>query len=305
MYAVEINNLVKTYGPVRALDKLSLTVEPGRIFGFLGRNGAGKTTTVRILAGLARPTSGSVKIFGEEVTGNMSVRRRIGYTPDVPAFYGWMTASEYLEFAGGLFGLSGPSLKKRVNDLLETAGLSAVDRKIAGFSRGMRQRLGIAQAFIADLEVLFLDEPTSALDPIGRREVLEMIRSLGKSKTVFFSTHILADVERVCDHLAIVDQGKTVVSGSLDELRGRYAEPGFLIEVDSPAAPLVAALTRQSWVTSARAEEDRVTVTVSQVAQAQREIAPVLAGAGAIIRKVALREPSLEEIFIKLTAGEA
>ena len=199
--AIEITRLVKTFGDAVALDGIDLAVPQGSVFGFLGPNGAGKTTALRILTGLARPTAGEARILGVNVSaaGNI-VRSRIGYLPDVPGFYPWMTAMEFVEFAGRLFGIQPTTLRERAESLLQMAGLSEVKSKVGGFSRGMKQRLGIAQALINAPSVLLLDEPTSALDPIGRREVLEMIASLRGRTTVFFSTHILADVERSVRH---------------------------------------------------------------------------------------------------------
>ncbi len=299
--AVEIRDLTKVYGSVKALDGLSLDVAKGTVFGFLGPNGAGKTTTTRILAGLAHPTGGSVKVLGYDATKEgTQVKLSMGYLPDVPAFYEWMSAKDYLNFAGELFGLRGPELKKRVESLIDTAGLNGVNRPIGGFSRGMKQRLGIAQAFINDPDILFLDEPTSALDPIGRKEVLDMIESLSKRKTVFFSTHILADVERVCDSVAIIDKGRLIAQGSLDELRDRYTRPIFTIELDTNAVPLAKKLKTVPWVTSVNSDKNILTVDVSDVKTAQIELAGIISSTGLPLRRLELKETTLEDIFVDL-----
>src|SRR5450759_1277482 len=221
--AIQTTGLTKTYGEKQALDSVDLVVEEGSIFGFLGPNGAGKTTTLRMLTGLARPTSGAVQILGHDVAsaGN-PVRAEIGFLPDVPGFYEWMTAEEFLRFAGGLFGISRRVLDERLGMLLDLAGLSDVKTKIGGYSRGMKQRLGVAQALVNAPRLLLLDEPTSALDPMGRKDVLDMLTSLRGRTTVFFSTHILADVERVCDTVAILDRGRVVAQAPIDELKARY-----------------------------------------------------------------------------------
>ncbi|MHB8274764.1 MAG: ATP-binding cassette domain-containing protein [Dermatophilaceae bacterium] len=207
--SIRTTGLTKVYGEKHALDSVDLVVEEGSVFGFLGPNGAGKTTTLHILTGLAHPTSGSAQILGRDVAsaGN-AVRAQIGFLPDVPGFYEWMKAGEFLRFAGGLFGIARPVLDERVGMLLDLAGLGDVDTKIGGYSRGMKQRLGVAQALINAPRLLLLDEPTSALDPMGRKDVLDMLMSLRGRTTVFFSTHILADVERVCDTVAILDRGR-------------------------------------------------------------------------------------------------
>jgi ABC-2 type transport system ATP-binding protein len=235
--AIEIRSLAKVYGTTRALDGVDLAVPEGSVYGFLGPNGAGKTTTLRILAGLARPTSGAARVLGRDVVAATNeVRALIGFLPDVPGFYPWMTAREFLELAGGLFGLTGRVLRERVDALLELAGLQGVDARIGGYSRGMRQRLGVAQALINAPRLLMLDEPTSALDPIGRREVLDMVSTLAGRTTVFFSTHILSDVERVCDRVAILDRGRVVAQAGIDELKTRHGGGHVvLVEVDDPA----------------------------------------------------------------------
>ena len=196
--AIRTAGLAKAYGDKRALDGVDLTVDEGSIFGFLGPNGAGKTTMLRLITGLARPTSGKVEVLGHDVaTAGNAVRAEIGFLPDVPGFYEWMTAEDFLRFAGRLFGLGGPALDERVAMLLDLAGLTGVTTRIGGYSRGMKQRLGVAQALVNAPRLLLLDEPTSALDPMGRKDLLEMIASLRGRTTVFFSTHILGDVERV------------------------------------------------------------------------------------------------------------
>ncbi|MCL2422581.1 MAG: ABC transporter ATP-binding protein, partial [Micrococcales bacterium] len=209
--AIEVQGLVKTFGKgaqtTRALDGLDLRVEPGSVFGFLGPNGAGKTTTLRILLGLAQATAGSARICGHDV-GSPAVRRVTGFLPDVPGFASWMTARQVLELHASVFALSGDAARRRVDSLLDLAGLADVTAKVGGYSRGMRQRLGVAQALVNAPDVLLLDEPTSALDPLGRRTVLDLVARLRGRTTVFFSTHILGDAERVCDTVAIVDAGR-------------------------------------------------------------------------------------------------
>lgn len=306
--AIELRGLSKRFGDTLALDHVDLVVRPGVVFGFLGRNGAGKTTALRILAGLARPTGGTAHVLGHDVArARDAVRARIGFLPDVPGFYPWMTAREYLEFAGRLFGLDPTILVMRADALLEMAGLASVTTRVGGFSRGMRQRLGIAQALINAPDLLMLDEPTSALDPIGRREVLEMVASLHGRTTVFFSTHILADVERVCDAVAILERGRIVASAGIAELTVRAATNRLILEVegDGAAAAVGGLLAGRAWMRSIETEERTLRMTVSDLPAAQREIPTAIAAAGVALRRFEIEEASLEDVFVELVGGAA
>lgn len=303
--AIRTVGLTKTYQGKRALDSVDLVVEEGSVFGFLGPNGAGKTTMLRLLTGLSRPTSGSVEVLGHDVgRASTAVREQLGYLPDVPAFYDWMTAPEFLWFAGGLFGLGGSALKDRAEMLLELAGLTGVTTKIGGFSRGMKQRLGIAQALVNAPRLLLLDEPTSALDPIGRKEVLEMIASLRGRTTVFFSTHILGDIERVCDTVAILDHGTVVAHAPIDELKQRYAAQRVVLEVTDDSAKLVDVIGRRGWTTSVTlGSHGEVEITVNDIAAARRELPGLIAGLGVGLVSMEAGEMGLEEVFVELVGG--
>jgi ABC-2 type transport system ATP-binding protein len=306
--AIELRGLTKRFGDAIALDGVDLVVRPGMVFGFLGRNGAGKTTALRILSGLARPTAGTAHVLGHDVErATDAVRARIGFLPDVPGFYPWMTAREYLEFAGRLFGLDKATLDARATALLEMAGLASVTTRVGGFSRGMKQRLGIAQALINAPSLLMLDEPTSALDPIGRREVLEMVASLRGRTTVFFSTHILADVERVCDAVAILERGRVVASAGVAELTARAIANRLIVEVeDSVAAAAVAgALAGRAWLKSIETDGRALHLAVSDLPSAQREIPAAIAAAGMALRRFEIGETSLEDVFVELVGGPA
>jgi len=303
MSAIELRGLVKRFGAYTAVDSLDLAVPQGSVFGFLGPNGAGKTTTIRVLTGLARPTKGEALIFGVDVARDFkSVSPRIGYLPENPAFYGWMTAREYLEFCADLFELQGDNRAARLSDMLEFAGLADVDRPISGFSRGMKQRLGLAQALINDADILFLDEPTSALDPMGRKEVLDMIAALAREKTVFLSTHILEDVERVCDRVAMIREGKLVLESDLETLKSRYLEPVFTLEFDGPVDMFVTLLSGLVWVVDVRTEGQTVIVRTNNLQTAERELPKLVARASLLLRHFSMGELSLEEIFMKVLA---
>ena len=303
--AIEVQGLVKVFGRCRALDGVDLTVPAGSVFGFLGPNGSGKTTTLRILSGLARPSAGRARVFGRDVVGATNeVRADIGYLPDVPGYYGWMTAPEFLRFAGRLFGLSGRVLESRVEALLDLAGLRGVTSRVGGFSRGMKQRLGVAQALINAPRLLMLDEPTSALDPIGRKEVLDMIATVGGRATVFFSTHILADVERVCDTVAVLGAGRVLVQAPIGELKRRYHDGNLLLEVTDGADVLAARLAHEPWVTGLQRRGERTLVlTVTEMDVARRAVPAAVAEQGCGLVRLEAGEVSLEDVFVDLVGG--
>lgn len=220
MEALKIGNLHKSFGKNKIINGLSISIPENTIFGFLGKNGAGKTTTMKMILGFLKKDEGSIKVFGEEVSfGQSKTNRFIGYLPDVPEFYGYMTAKEYLNLCGAITGLSKNEIKNKSVELLELVGLRDVNKRISGYSRGMKQRLGIAQALLNSPKLLICDEPTSALDPLGRKEILDIILKIKDSTTVIFSTHILSDVEAICDHVVVLDKGKNVLEGSIDELK--------------------------------------------------------------------------------------
>jgi len=225
-YAIEIKNLSKEYETgflkkkrVRALDDLTLNVAPGQIFGFLGGNGAGKTTTIKTLMRLQFPTEGSAKILGYDIS-DVSMHSRIGYCPENPYFYDYLTAREVMDYLGELFGMNKASRRQKTEELLTAVGLDESDwkKQLRKYSKGMLQRVGLAQSLINDPEIVFLDEPMSGLDPVGRREIRELIAGLrAKGKTVFMSTHILSDIEALCDEVAILRRGKLAAAGRLHE----------------------------------------------------------------------------------------
>jgi ABC-2 type transport system ATP-binding protein len=309
MSAISTDHLQKTYGRVRALDGLTLTVEPGAIFGFLGPNGAGKTTTIRLLTGLAHPSGGQAWVAGHDIANGGKAAAHIGYLPEEPAFYTWMTPLELLDHVGRLFGLAAPERQRRAGELLERTGLTQVrKRRIGGFSRGMRQRLGLAQALVNRPEVLFLDEPVSALDPAGRKEVLEMIRQFRGQCTVFMSTHILDDVERVCDTVGIINQGRLVVEAAKDDLRARYAAPVFEVEVIEGTEGALQAWAQTmkgvGWVSSIACNGAVARVVVKDVAVARQALPAQVVQAGLLLQRYQIVTPSLEDIFLQLVGQE-
>ena len=308
MSSVHVDNLKKYYGAVHALDGLQLEVAPGTIFGFLGPNGAGKTTTLRILTGLARPTSGTAQVAGVDVLKDRNqLSRHIGHLPEEPAFYTWMTPREFLDYLGRLYGLSSKARLSRTRELLALVHLEEVSkRRIAGFSRGMRQRLGVAAALIHHPEVLFLDEPASALDPAGRKEVLDLIENLRGQCTVVMSTHILADVERVCDVVGIIAKGRMLVQSRREQLLEQYAIPAFEVEGDDQAALSLWAqeLRRLPWVISVVPRNDAFRITVRDVQSAKRTLLGMAVNSGLMLNRYEEVRPSLEDVFLQLVGAE-
>lgn len=232
MAVLELAGVSKTFSGKVVLDKLDMCVGENSIYGFVGRNGAGKTTTMKLILGLLKPDAGEIYVCGERVTyGQNSTNRYIGYLPDVPEFYSFMTPEEYLTLCGRVTGMSEKDIHERVVELLSLVGLKDDNRRIKGFSRGMKQRLGIAQALFHRPRLLICDEPTSALDPIGRKEILDILLAVKSETTVLFSTHILTDVERICDDVAFLNKGSIALCGKVDELRqskGSSLEDVFL-----------------------------------------------------------------------------
>lgn len=304
MSAIRIEGLTKRFGAVQALDGLSLEVEAGTVFGFLGPNGAGKTTTLRILAGLARPTAGRAWVAGDPVGPESQARARIGYLPEEPRFYPWMTARELLErYVAGLFGLTGKESRARADSVLDRVGLASVGgRRVGGFSRGMRQRLGLAQALLHRPPVLLLDEPVSALDPVGRRDLLELIGSLKAEATVFMSTHILQDVERICDTVGVIRDGRLVAVEARQRLLERYAVPAVEVEFDAPAeAVAVWAREAEHHPEVARAEVNGVCVRLRLYSQGPTpEVQRLALDSGLMVRRYQVAQPTLEDVFLRL-----
>jgi ABC-2 type transport system ATP-binding protein len=308
--AIECRGLTKRYGKIIALDNLDLVVKERSVFGFLGPNGAGKTTTIKLLTGLSLPDKGRAWVNGKEVLpGDISFLEGVGFLPDVPAFYSWMTGRQYLKFVGELHRLEPLKIEKRCGELLELVNLKkASRRKIGGYSRGMRQRLGIAQSLINKPKVLFMDEPTSALDPVGRRDVLELIERLGKDTTIFMSTHILSEVERVCDTVGIIDKGKMITTSSVEELRRKYARSAFEIALEGDTSTLLGQLKSLDWVVEVKEEKANgnpvIRVLTADVGQAKEELPRLITQSGLVLIRYELTVPSLEDIFVELVQSE-
>jgi ABC-2 type transport system ATP-binding protein len=308
--AIRTEGLSRRYGEVQAVADLNLVVPAGSIFGFLGRNGAGKTTTMRLITGLARPDSGRAWVNGVETTdGNDRGRSQFGYLPQEPAFYGWMTAAEYLDHSGRLFGLNDIERQERVEELLRLVDLAGTGRRrVGGFSGGMKQRLGLAQALIHNPAVLILDEPMAGLDPAGRRDVIDLLAALREHVTVFFSTHILADVERVCDTVGILHEGRLVDVAGREELMARYsADVAELILPDEAPATLpafIAELQALPWVSGVTSEGNLLRVSADPEI-GRTALLPLVVKHNLPLLRYEWARPNLEEIFLSQTEEAA
>lgn len=300
---IEIDRLTKEYEAgflrkrkTRALDTLSLSVEKGQIFGFLGANGAGKTTTLKLLMRLIYPTSGTARILGRDIS-DVSMHARIGYLPENPYFYDYLTAREFLSYCGQLFGQKTGTRASRTEALLTRANLEkkSWDLQLRKFSKGMLQRVGLAQALINNPEIVFLDEPMSGLDPVGRREVRDLIASLRtEGKTVFMCSHILSDIEVLCDSVAILKGGRLAHAGSLDELRSRETRLVEIIATDAAADALKQHLDVSATVTTTASG---VRIEVSDEKEVDAVISALRNVNGKLVSVQPLRQ-SLEELFL-------
>ena len=298
MDILTIKNLKKRFGEKEVLRGLELTVPEHSIYGFVGRNGAGKTTAMKAVLGLLRADEGEILVAGEKVTfGQTATNRHIGYLPDVPEFYPFMTAREYLRLCGESLGMNHADIKTRSDELLALVGLADEKHRIRGFSRGMKQRLGIAQALLGSPKLLICDEPTSALDPIGRKEILDILLSVKDRTTVLFSTHILSDVERICTDVALLNDGKIALQGKVDCLKQANRTEAFTVEATdgnhadklARAFPDLRSREKDTLVFSG-GEEDFLTVLRFI---AENKIS---------VRKVERMEPSLESLFMEVVA---
>ena len=296
MDMLTITNLEKRFGDKEVLRGLNLSVPEHSVFGFVGRNGAGKTTTMKSVLGLLRPENGEILVSGERVSyGQTKTNRFIGYLPDVPEFYSFMTPREYLALCGQICGMQKADITTRGARLLELVGLGDEKHRIKGFSRGMKQRLGIAQALLIRPKLLICDEPTSALDPVGRKEILDILLAAREETTVLFSTHILSDVERICTNVAFLHEGKTAMQGSVAEIRNLHASEEFTVETgrEEDAEKLLQAfdgsVQKERNLILFRGDKNKMFSVLKYIADNQ-----------IAMQKVEKMEPSLESLFLEV-----
>jgi len=309
---IDTHDLSKSYDGVAALDGLDLQVTQNSIFGFLGPNGAGKTTAMKLLLGLSKPTQGRAELFGlDAATDSIAIRRRVGYLAQDPRFYSHMTARETMRFAARFF-YRGPrdAVESRIEETLLLVGLDdKADRPVKGFSGGERQRLGIAQAQVNFPDLLILDEPAASLDPMGRRDVLEVMERLRRHATIFYSTHILDDVQRVSDSVAILDHGRLVAQAPIEQLLNSGGEATYLVSVRGDPASARNALEHQSWVTGVTTVDHpqgaTLEVIVGDEARADDELLRVVLAPGDnVITQFGRKQMNLEETFLQLVDSE-
>ncbi|MFC6464879.1 ATP-binding cassette domain-containing protein [Marinilactibacillus sp. GCM10026970] len=307
MAILKLEKVTKSFGDQQILNRIDLSIPKGSVYGFIGMNGAGKTTTMKLILGLEELTEGEITINGERVTfGNTKTNRYTGYLPDVPDFYGFMTAREYLKLCGEITGIPKKILSDKIQEMIQKVGLKENKKQIRTYSRGMKQRLGVAQALLNEPKLLICDEPTSALDPSGRREFLDLIASLKGDITILFSTHILDDVERICDQVCILHQSKIVADGAIKELKSQYTSPQIEIQVDQESETFLVTildqLMEEQKIQSYLKENDAYILSFTGN---YTELASLIFGqckesgfVPNLFRKV---EPSLERIFLEVT----
>ncbi|MCK5567145.1 MAG: ABC transporter ATP-binding protein [Actinomycetia bacterium] len=298
---IKVTGLKKSYGKIVALKSISFEVGRGSVFGFIGRNGAGKTTTMNILTGLMGFDKGEIFIMDRDFKQYKNeLIRKIGYLPETPTFYSYMNAYEYLGFIGKIAGFDQRGIKKRTDGLLQVVGLNKKGkRKISGYSRGMKQRLALATAIFKEPEILFLDEPSSALDPEGRLEMLDLIDDLKDNKiTIFLSTHILSDAERVCDTICIIDEGKILLTEKLSRLYEKYIQPVFDIEFEGIPKAEAVILRKLDWVEDIVENGKKISLQVEDIKHAGKEILAELSKLDMNIISYQIRKRTLEDIFI-------
>lgn len=297
--AIEASGLRKVFGKKVAVDSLTLQVGRSEVFGFLGPNGAGKTTAIKMLMGLVAPTAGTASILGRPID-DLKMRERIGFLPELFRFHDWLRATELLDFHGELYGMTAEKRRKRIPEVLELTGLTAsANEKLKTFSKGMQQRIGLAQALLNEPDVVFLDEPTSALDPIGRREVRDIIKHLRQlGVTVFLNSHMLSEVEMVCDRVAIINLGKVVRAGRLEELLTAKLQVSLRVEGITPE------ITGELKSLASRMEVDgsKIELTLDHEGKLPL-LAQTVVGNGGRLYEMTPKRESLEDLFVEVVEG--
>lgn len=297
MPMLHIDGLHKRFGDKIVLNGLDLSVPEYSIFGFIGKNGAGKTTTMKMVLGFLKPDAGQIFVNGEKVIyGASPANRYIGYLPDVPEFYSFMTAPEYLRFCGEIGGIPKAENTERCKELLELVGLSEETHRIKGFSRGMKQRLGIAQALLNRPKLLICDEPTSALDPVGRKEILDILLAVREQTTVLFSTHILSDVERICTDVAVLDNGTISMHGKLSDIKTTFRKDEYLLETDNDTA---LQKLQQAFPAMRKTEQNQLTFTENDCNVF--DVMHFTADQHIPFIRLERVEPTLESLFVEVT----
>jgi len=303
---IEINGLTKRYGSLVALNKLSLNVKHNTIHGFLGPNGAGKTTTIKILVGLLEPDEGIVKIFDREVHGDQpDIRLNMGYMPELPKFPKHLTAYELLDIYGRMYGMSIQERHERISELLELVGLKGREKDLIGkYSRGMLQRLGIAQALLNDPELVILDEPSQGLDPVGMVEIRDLIKRIWKEgMTVFLSSHLLFEVEQICSHVTIINRGVALISDTIQNISEKFSGISVLqVEIANLSDMIIENIRRLPFVSNIIQDGKVLNIELKTRDDVRPQISQEIIKSGGIIISMSLKGKSLEEIFMELVS---
>ncbi len=303
-YAIETTDLTKQYDSLTAVNKLNLKVQRGAIHGFLGPNGAGKSTTIKILVGLLKATSGSAKVLGKEVhVDEADARLRIGYMPELPRFPKHLKGAELLDVYGRMYGMTQQELKEQIPKLIDLVGLKGRENDLIGkYSKGMQQRIGIAQALLNNPELVVLDEPSIGLDPVGMVEVRELVKAISKGgMTVFVSSHLLFEVEQICSHVTIINHGEALVSDTLEKVSGMISGPAIIqAEVVNLNDGVVAALKALAFVKDVSKSGNNLNITLSTREDVRAQVSTAITGAGGVIVMMNQKSHSLEDVFIQL-----
>jgi ABC-2 type transport system ATP-binding protein len=302
--AIETINLTKRYGSLTAVNKLNLKVEKNAIHGFLGPNGAGKTTTIKVLVGLLRADGGAVKVFGQEVRGDRpDVRLRMGYMPELPKFPKHLKGWELLDIYGRMYGMTEQERKEQIPKLLGMVGLKGRERDLIGkYSKGMQQRLGIAQALLNGPELVVLDEPSLGLDPVGMVEVRELVKGIAKEGvTVFVSSHLLFEVEQICSHVTIIHRGVSLVSDTLQNVSSKFSGPNvLLVEVAKLSDVTIQKVKELPFVSNVSEDGNTLIIELKTRDDVRSQVSQEITNSGGVIVSMSLKGPTLEEVFMQL-----
>jgi ABC-2 type transport system ATP-binding protein len=307
-YAIETSDLTKCFGSLTAVNKLNLKVQKNTIHGFLGPNGAGKTTTIKILVGLLKPDSGLVKVLGQEVNvDDADSRLNVGYMPELPKFPKHLKGAELLDIYGRMYGMTQQQRKEQVPKLIEMVGLKGRENDLVGkYSKGMQQRIGIAQALLFDPELVILDEPSIGLDPVGMVEVRELVKNILKEgRTVFLSSHLLSEVEQICDHVTIINKGSVLASDTLQNVSGLILEaPMMHVELTDLSNEAIAAVKKLSFVSGTWKTGNTLIIQVNTRDDVRAQVSRTLTAAGGVIIAMTQKASNLEDVFMQLVTKD-
>ena len=306
-YAIETDNLTKNFGSLTAVNKLNLKVQKNTIHGFLGPNGAGKTTTIKILVGLLKPTSGSVKVLGQEVhVDQADSRLNIGYMPELPRFPKHLKGAELLDVYGRMYGMTQQERAEQIPKLIESVGLKGRENDLIGkYSKGMQQRIGIAQALLNNPELVILDEPSIGLDPVGMVEVRELMKTISKEGvTVFLSSHLLFEVEQICDYVTIINKGSVLASDTLQNISGALGPAMMHIELANLSNEVIAAVKKLPFVSGTWKTGSTLYIQVTTYDDVRAQVSKEITGAGGVIVGMSQKTSNLEDIFIQLVSKD-